>query len=199
LEIDVPVPTLHRLAAAAGVLCAFALCFNVARRGGLVPSTDLARAAAPLAQLFGLWLLTGLYASIRARTGSHGLVGYALNSFGLAGLVGCEYVVNFVFPYVPPATVAELIDGLTGAVFTGTQAVFLTGALLFAAALARGGHPPVAVGLYATGAVAVGLRGILPDATLGPGLLLAAIGLGRLAVGLHRSAALTAPALGQGH
>ena len=183
-----PVPTLHRLAAIAGTLCALALCFNAARRGGLVPSTDLARAAAPLAQLFGLWLLTGLYAAIRARSGTLGLVGYALNSLGLAGLVGCEYVVNFVFPYVPPATVADLLDGLAGAVFTGTQVVFLAGVVLFAAALARGGQPLVAVGLYALGAVIIGLRGILPDATLYPGLVLAAIGISWLAAALYRSA-----------
>lgn len=182
-----PVPTLHRLAAIAGMLCAFAICFNAARRGGLVPSTDLARAAAPLAQLFGLWLLTGLYTSTRERTGVLGLAGYALNSLGLAGLVGCEYVVNFVLPFVPPATVADLLDGLAGAVFTGTQAVLLVGALLFAAALARGGHPPVAVALYATGAVAIGLRGVLPDVTLNPGLVLAAIGLAWLAAALYRS------------
>ncbi|TQM35079.1 hypothetical protein [Pseudonocardia cypriaca] len=187
-----PVPTLHRLAAIAGMLCAFAICFNAARRGGLVPSTDLARAAAPLAQLFGLWLLTGLYTSTRERTGVLGLAGYALNSLGLAGLVGCEYVVNFVLPFVPPATVADLLDGLAGAVFTGTQAVLLVGALLFAAALARGGHPPVAVALYAIGAVAIGLRGVLPDVTLNPGLVLAATGLAWLAAALYRSTERTA-------
>lgn len=186
-----PVPTLHRLAAVAGMLCAFAICFNAARRGGLVPSTDLARAAAPLAQLFGLWLLTGLYASIRARTGVLGLAGYALVSLGLAGLVGCEYVVNFVLPFVPPVTVADLLDGLAGAVFTATQVVFLVGALLFAAALARGGHPPVAVALYAIGAVAIGLRGVLPDVTLNPGLVIAAVGLAWLAAGLYRTAERT--------
>lgn len=191
-----PVPTLHRLAAIAGTLCALALCFNAARRGGLVPSTDLARAAAPLAQLFGLWLLTGLYAAIRARSGTLGLVGYALNSLGLAGLVGCEYVVNFVFPYVPPTTVADLLDGLAGAVFTGTQVMFLAGVVLFAAALARGGQPLVAVGLYALGAVIIGLRGILPDATLYPGLVLAAIGLAWLAVALYRSAPVAEKAQG---
>jgi hypothetical protein len=188
----VPVPTLHRLAAIAGMLCAFAICFNAARRGGLIPSTDLARAAAPLAQLFGLWLLTGLYTSTRERTGVLGLVGYALNSLGLAGLVGCEYVVNFVLPYVPPTTVADLLDGLAGAVFIGTQAVLLVGALLFAAALARGGHPPVAVALYAIGAVGIGLRGVLPDVTLNPALVLAAIGLAWLAAGLYRSTERTA-------
>lgn len=188
-----PVLTLRRLAAIAGLLCALALCFNAARRGGLIPSTDLARAAAPLAQLFGLWLLIGLYATIRERTGRLGLTGYALNSLGLAGVVGCEYVVNFVFPNVSPATVAELLDGLTGAVFTGTQVVFLVGALLFATALVRAGQPPVAVALYAIGAVAIGLRGILPDVTLNPGLVLAAIGLGGLAVALYRSAERAAP------
>jgi hypothetical protein len=190
----VPVPTLHRLAAIAGMLCAFAICFNAARRGGLLPSTDLARAAAPLAQLFGLWLLTGLYTSTRARTGVPGIAGYALNSLGLAGLVGCEYVVNLVLPYVPPETVADLLDGLAGAVFTGTQAVFLLGALLFAAALARGGHPPVAVALYAIGAVAIGLRGVLPDITLNPGLVLTATGIAWLAAGLFRSTERTGAA-----
>jgi hypothetical protein len=191
-----PVPTLRRLAAIAGLLCALAICFNAARRGGLVPSTDLARAAAPLAQLFGLWLLTGLYMDVRERTGRHGLTGYALNSLGLAGLVGSEYVVNFVFPFVPAATVAELLGGLAGTVFTVTHVVFLLGALTFGAALVRAGQPPVAAGLYALGAVAIGLRGVLPDGTLGPGLVLAAVGLGWLAVGLYRSAERPAAAEG---
>lgn len=184
-----PTDSLRRWAANAGLLCAFALCFNAARRAGLVPTTDLGRAVAPLAQLFGLWLLTGLYAASCKRSGALGLVGYALNSLGLAGLVGCEYIVNFVLPTLPPATVAGLLNGLTGTMFTVTQLVFLLGALVFAVALLRAGQPVVAICLYVLGAVAIGLRGVLPDVTLNPGLVLAGIGLGWLAVVLHRSAA----------
>jgi hypothetical protein len=87
--------TLYRIAAVAGLLCALALCFNAARRGGLLPTNEFTRGLAPMAQLLGLPVLTALYLHIRPRAGTLSLVGYAANSAGLAGLVGAEYVINF--------------------------------------------------------------------------------------------------------
>jgi len=65
--------------------------------------------------------------------------------------------------------------------------VFLLGALIFAIALVRAGQPMVWTGLYALGSVAIGLRGVLPDVTLNPGLVVAGIGLGGLALALYRA------------
>lgn len=171
------VTTLRRLGGLAGLLCGLALCFNAVRRGELVPTTELTRALAPLAQLFGLFLLTALYARVHAATGRTGLVGYVLQSLGLAGLVGAEYIVNFVFPYLPEDEVQGFVDGPAGTMFTVTQVVFLTGVLVFAVALLRSGLVPVpGVLLYTIGAVPIGLRGVLPDVTLNPGLVVAGIG-----------------------
>lgn len=188
--------TLRRLGGLAGVLCGLALCFNAARRGEIIPTTQFTRSLAPLAQLFGLFLLTTLYVRVRAATGRLGLTGYALNSAGLAGLVGAEYIVNFVFPYLPQDEVQRFVDGHAGAMFTLTQVVFLTGALVFAAAMLRSRRLPAGpVLLYAVGAVPIGLRGVLPDVTLNPGLVVAAIGAIWLGWALWSTAAeRTAPA-----
>lgn len=179
--------TVYRIAAVAGLLCALALCFNAARRGGLLPTNEFTRGLAPLAQLFGLPVLTALYLHVRPRAGALGLAGYAANSAGLAGLVGAEYVVNFVFPYLPTAQVTALVAGVTGTMFTLTQVLFLLGATVFAVALARAGSlPPVGAALYLLGAIPIGLRGVLPDVTLNPGLVVAALGVGVLALALWR-------------
>ncbi|PZF81144.1 hypothetical protein [Jiangella anatolica] len=169
--------TLRRLGGLAGILCGLALCFNAARRGDVIPTTQFTRSLAPLAQLFGLFLLTTLYVRVRAAAGRIGLVGYVLNFAGLAGLVGAEYIVNFVFPYLSDDEVQRFVDGHAGTMFTVTQVVFLTGVLVFVVALLRSRLVPAAgVLLYAIGSVPIGLRGVLPDVTLYPGLVLAAAG-----------------------
>lgn len=89
--------TLYRLCAGAGMYSAFQLVFNIARRTGALPDTVLTRGFAPLSATFGLLALTGLYLWQRQETGRLGLVGYALNAIGLAGSVGIEYVLNYVF------------------------------------------------------------------------------------------------------
>ncbi len=180
--------TLYRIAAVAGLLCALALCFNAARRGGLLPTNEFTRGLAPMAQLLGLPVLTALYLHIRPRAGTLGLVGYAANSTGLAGLVGAEYVINFVFPYLPPAQVTALIDGATGTMFTITQVLFLLGATVFAVALARSGSlPALGAALYLLGAIPIGLRGVLPDVTVNPGVVIIGLGIGVLAYALLRN------------
>lgn len=170
--------TLYRLGGLAAVLCGVALAFNAARRGDVIPTTELTRSFAPLAQLFGLFAITAFYARTRDATGTTGLVGYALNFLGLAGLVGAEYIVNFIFPYVEQSEVDRFVDGHAGTMFTVTQVVFLTGALVFSIALLRSRQlPAVAIVLYLIGSVPIGLRGVLPDATLNPGLVVAGAGL----------------------
>lgn len=189
------VTTLRRLGGLAGLLCGLALCFNAVRRGELVPSTEFTRALAPLAQLFGLFLLTTLYVRVRAATGRTGLVGYVLNSVGLAGLVGAEYIVNFVFPYLSDDEVQGFVDGPAGTMFTVTQVVFLTGVLVFVVALLRSRLVPApGVLLYGIGAVPIGLRGVLPDVTLYPGLVLAALGAAWLGWALWSGADVERPA-----
>ncbi|MET9887033.1 hypothetical protein ABZZ20_28600 [Streptomyces sp. NPDC006430] len=185
-----PTHTLYRLAGWAGAVSAAILVLNSVRRGGLIPD-DLAftHVLAPLAEAFGLFLITGLFLADRRRSGTLGLLGYTLNFLGMAGLLGVEYILNLVFPELPKAQITGLVDGLTGTMFKASSMVYLAGAVVFGASLWKAGRAPrVAVAAYALGAVPVSLRGVLPTATFPPGLLLMAIGVALLGVTLIRRA-----------
>lgn len=101
--------SVHRVAAAAGFVCAVLLVVNSARRAGLLPETALTHAIAPFAALAGLLAITGIYLLIRGTTGVLGLLGYVLNSAGLAGAFAIEYTLHFVFPYLGGGTVSGLL------------------------------------------------------------------------------------------
>jgi hypothetical protein len=163
--------TLYRLSAVAGFLCALILLVNAGRRGGLIANSDLTHVIAPLAEIFGLAAISGLYFRQRGRGGGLGLVGYGINFVGMAGLVGAEFILNLIFPALPAAQVTALLAGPTGAVLKASSVLFLIGAILFGAALWRVAVlPRPAVLLYALGSVPIGLRGVLPAITLPLGL-----------------------------
>ncbi|WP_405010566.1 hypothetical protein [Kitasatospora sp. NBC_01539] len=187
---------LDRPAGWAGLTSAAILLLNAARRGGLIPD-DLAftHVLAPLAEGFGLFLVTGLFLAVRERGGALATVGYALNFLGLAGLLGVEYILNLVFPELTGDQITGLVDGLTGRVFTASSVVFLTGVLLFGAALWQARTVPrTAVAAYVLGAAPVALRGVLPAVTFPPGLLVMALGVAGLGIALVRSTAARATA-----
>ncbi|GAA0660010.1 hypothetical protein GCM10010193_08630 [Kitasatospora atroaurantiaca] len=194
-----PTQTLYRLAGWAGAISAAILLLNSARRGALIPD-DLAftHALAPLAEAFGLFLITGLYLADRQRSGTLGAVGYTLNFLGMAGLLGVEYILNLVFPELTKAQITSLVGGLTGVMFTASSIVFLAGAVVFGAALWRAGQAPRgAVAAYVLGATPVALRGVLPTATFPPGLLVMAVGVACLGITLiKRAPRLGLPAAG---
>ena len=168
---------LYRLAGAAAVLSALILVLNAARRVDLVPANGLTHGIAPLTLVFGIFALTGIYLWQRRESGTLGLVGYALNAVGVAGVLGIEFVVNFVFPYLDSGQVTALLDGATGTVFLVVSIVFLVGTLTFAAAtwLARR-LPAGAMMLYAVGFTPVALRGVVPDGVVLAGYVVGAIG-----------------------
>ena len=181
-----PARTLYRLAGWAGAVSAGILVLNAARRGHLIPDNlPVTHALAPLAEAFGLLLLTGVFLAAHRRTGTLGTLGYALNFLGLAGLLGVEYILNLVFPELTKAQIATLINGLTGTMFTATSIVFLTGAIIFGVALWQTKQTPrAAVAAYVLGATPVALRGVLPAATLPPGVLVMAIGIAWMGITL---------------
>lgn len=53
--------TLYRLSAVAGFLCALILLINAGRRGGVIANSDLTHVIAPLGEVFGLVVISGLY------------------------------------------------------------------------------------------------------------------------------------------
>ncbi|MCK2218461.1 hypothetical protein MF672_032395 [Actinomadura sp. ATCC 31491] len=169
---------LHRVAAVAGVGCGLLLVVNAARRGGLVPETAFTHAVAPFGALTGLLAVTGIYLAVRHRAGTLGLVGYVLNSAGLAGAFAVEYILHYVFPYLGGGTVAALLAGATGTAFLVTSAVLVTGVVVFGVAAARSGRMPVvAAGLYVAGMLPGSLRNLVPEPVYLGGLVVAAAGV----------------------
>ncbi|HEX4813728.1 MAG TPA: hypothetical protein VFV66_13355 [Nonomuraea sp.] len=178
----------YRVAATAGVVCALLLVVNSARRAGAVPENGLTHAIAPFAALTGLLALTGIYLAIRRTSGGLGLAGYVLNSAGLAGAFAIEYIVHFVFPYLGGGAVSTLLAGGTGRAFLVTSVVLVIGVLTFGAAAIRSGAMPVAaVLLYVVGMIPGSLRNLVPLPVYLGGLVMAAAGIGWMAMRLWSS------------
>ncbi|GGP11706.1 hypothetical protein LDL08_31880 [Nonomuraea glycinis] len=169
---------LYRIAAVAAYVCAVLLVVNVLRRAGVVPETALTHAIAPFGALTGLFAITGLYLLIRGSAGNLGLVGYLLNSAGLAGAFAIEYALHFIFPSLDGATVTGLLAGGTGMAFLVTSVVLVAGVLTFGAAALRSGLlPPPGVALYVVGMIPGSLRSALPAPVYLIGLVVAAAGI----------------------
>lgn len=176
---------LTRVVSASGLLTAVVLLLNAGRRATLLPDTAGLHAVAPLAEAFGLLTLTGLYLH-HTRSGTRFvLLGYLLSFLGLGGLLGAEFVTNLVFPAVGATETQALLHGLAGTEFTIASIVYLIGSALFGVALWSDRQlPRVATVAYVLGSAVVALRGVLPNVTLVPGLVLAAFGIGWLSVAL---------------
>ncbi|GAA3623309.1 hypothetical protein GCM10022419_131200 [Nonomuraea rosea] len=175
----------YRVTAAAGFVCAVLLVVNSARRAGFLPETAFTHAIAPFGALTGLLAITGIYLLIRSTAGTLGLVGYVLNSAGLAGAFAIEYILHFVFPYLGGGTVTGLLAGSTGRAFLVTSVVLLAGVLTFSAAAIRSGAMPVVgVVLYAAGMIPGSLRNLMPVPIYLIGLVAAAAGIAWMAARL---------------
>ena len=106
--------TFYRGAAAAGGGSAVVLLINAAKRAEVIPTSAFTQLVAPLAQIFALVLITGLYVAFGRRSGRLGLAAYLLNAFALAALVGVEFVINLVFAELPTETIDSLRAGPLG-------------------------------------------------------------------------------------
>jgi hypothetical protein len=93
---------LIRAAGYAGVLGALVLFVNAVKRAGLIPTTPATQLAAPLAEVFALALVTGLFLACDAGRDMLGRIAFALEFLALALLVGVEFVINLVFVEVAP-------------------------------------------------------------------------------------------------
>ncbi len=187
-------PTLFRLTALAGVVSALVLVFNFLRRAEVVPDIAATQALAPLSATFGLIAVTGLFFWHRreGRIGAVGTAGYAVNLFGLTGVLGIEYIANVIFPRLDDAVVDELVAGPAGTVFMVISVLFLLGVLAFTGVLVRGGLVPrVAAALYGAGFAAIALRTLLPEALVAAGGFAAAAALAMMSLTLYRRAEST--------
>ncbi|MGJ6968277.1 hypothetical protein ACSDR0_40850 [Streptosporangium sp. G11] len=169
---------LYRATAAAGLVCAVLLLFNILRRAGVLPETTVTHAIAPFGALAGLLAITGLYLLIRGTAGRLGLIGYLLNSAGLAGAFAIEYTLHYVFPLLGRSTIDGLLSGGTGRAFLVTSVVLIAGVLTFSvAALRSGALPAVAIAFYAAGMIPGSLRNLVPVPVYLAGLVIAAVGI----------------------
>lgn len=182
---NVAASTLYRVAAVAGIGGAVVLVVNAAKRAALIPASTATQLVAPLAEVLGLALVTGLFFAASRRTGAWGLVAYLLNSLALASLIGAEFVINLVFSQVSPELRGDLLAGPLGLGLTIASGLFLLGSLAFAASLIVAREVPVgAVALYSIGAIPVALRAFVPELVLDLGLVVLAAGIGWLSIWL---------------
>lgn len=200
-----PVPaTLYRVAAAAGCASAVVLLVNAAKRAELIPTSAFTQLVAPLAQIFALARVAGLYLAVGRRTGTFGLVAFLVNALALSALVGVEFVINLVFSELPVETIEALRDGSLGIALTAASILFLLGTLAFVTAMLRTRVLPTApLVLYAVGVVPIALRAFVPEAILDLGLVTLAVGVAWLGIWLFgsssRIATTTMPGTASAH
>ena len=114
-KIQVLLPALLiKIFAFAGFLSAAILVVNAAKRAEVIPTSPFTQLAAPLAQLAAIGLVIGIYLVISRKAGALGTAGAVLSIMSLAGLVGVEFVLNLVFPYVDPGVITVLRAGPLG-------------------------------------------------------------------------------------
>lgn len=175
--------TLYRLAAAAGMGSAVILLVNAAKRGSLIPASDLTQLLAPFAEVFALGFVIGLFMAFGRRAGLFGLVAFVMNFVALASLEGVEVVINLIFAKLPLETITELRAGPLGLMLTVASMLFLVGSLAFVASMFAGkGVPRIPLILYAVGVVPIAFRAFVPELALDLGLVSLGAAIGWLAV-----------------
>jgi hypothetical protein len=173
----------------AGFISAIVLVVNAAKRAEILALSPATQLAAPLAQLMAIGLIVGIYVATPAMRGRLGSIGVVLYVASLVGLVGVEFVINLVFPYVAPEIIGELRAGPLGIALTVASVSFLLGTIIFYSALWRVvGSPKVAIIVSVLSSVPIALRTAFPEVVLQIGLVGLAVGVSMLTVWLIRSA-----------
>ncbi|MGO4785190.1 hypothetical protein [Cryobacterium sp. W22_MBD10_FK3] len=161
------------------------LVVNALKRAEILPLTPATQLAAPLAQLLAIGLITALFAAVRSMHGKLGSIGVVLYVGSLVGLVGVEFVINLVFPYVAADAIPTLLAGPLGIAFTVASVSFLLGSILFFAALWRvKGAPKVALVIAMVSSIPIALRMAFPELVLQIALVGLAVGIVLLTVWL---------------
>ncbi|WP_461187609.1 hypothetical protein [Arthrobacter sp. Z4-13] len=179
---------LVKVLAIAGFLSAAILALNSAKRSGVIPTSPITQLAAPVAQLAAIGLVIGIYLVISQKAGVLGICGAALSVASLAGLVGVEFVLNLVFPYLDRDVVAMLRSGPLAIALTAVSVLFLFGTVVLMLALWRTSNAPRgAVLLYAVSTLPIALRTVFPEIVLQLGLIGLAAAITWLAIWILRN------------
>ncbi|WP_255770724.1 hypothetical protein [Pseudarthrobacter sulfonivorans] len=196
IQVDLPAAFV-KIFALAGFLSAAILLVNAAKRAGIIPTSPFTQLAAPVAQLAAIGLVLGIYVLVSRRAGALAAAGAVISVVALAGLVGVEFVLNLVFPYVDPGVNAALRAGPLGIALTAVSMLFLLGTVVLMLALWRGSSVPKAlVVLYTASVIPIALRTVFPEMVLQLGLVGLAVAITGLAVWMLRSVPETAGGTG---
>jgi hypothetical protein len=181
-------PSLRPVFVIAGFAAAIVLLVNAAKRAEILALSPVTQLVAPVAQLMAVGLVVGIYVATPAIRGRLGSIGVVLYSASLVGLVGVEFIINLVFPYVTPEIIGELRAGPLGTALTVVSIAFLTGTLVFYAALWRVAQSPkLAIIITVFSSVPIALRAAFPEVVLQLGLVGLAVGVTMLTFWLFRS------------
>jgi hypothetical protein len=172
----------------AGFVAAIVLVINAAKRAEILPLSAATQLVAPLAQLMALALVIGIFVATPAMRGRLGSIGVLLYGASLVGLVGVEFIINLVFPYVAPEVIGELRAGPLGTALLVVSLSFLVGTILFYGALWRVAQSPkLAIIVSILSTVPIALRTAFPETVLQIGLVGLAIGVTMLTIWLMRA------------
>jgi hypothetical protein len=182
-RIQVYLPAaLIRIFAMAGFLSAAILLVNAAKRAGIIPTSPFTQLAAPIAQIAAIGLVIGIYVLVSRRAGALGATGAVISVVALAGLVGVEFVLNLVFPYIDPGVITALRAGPLGIALTVVSMLFLLGTVVLMLALWRSSNVPRGVVvLYTASVIPIAFRTVFPETVLQLGLLGLAVAITLLA------------------
>ena len=188
---------LIRILAFAGFISAAILLVNAAKRAGIIPTSPFTQLAAPIAQIAAIGLVIGMYLLISGKVGTLAASGAVISVMSLAGLVGVEFVLNLVFPYIGQDVVAVLRSGPLGIAFTVVSMIFLLGTVIFMFALWRTSSVPKgAIILYTASSLPIALRTVFPETVLQLGLVGLAVAAALLAFWMLREVPRTTAADG---
>lgn len=118
----------------------------------ILPDSFVVSTLGLCAALFGLWLLTAIFLLQRSEAGLLGDIGYALNSAGLALMVGVSFVFNYAFPHMDEVARSATFSGTSGAMLQGSYVVYTVGVIVFGAAIIKARRFPAGAAiLYIVG------------------------------------------------
>jgi len=109
-----------------------------------------------LVNILGLWVLIAIYLGQREASGAFGLIAYAIQSFGMALVVGFLFTQAFVLPELDAAQREAVLAGPIGLAAVVALAIVTLGAVLFGIATLRARvFPPWAALLLMAGFIIV--------------------------------------------
>ena len=147
-----------------------------------------------LVNTLGLWVLAALYFRQRAASGVFGLIAYAVQSFGMALVIGFLFTQAFVLSGLDAAQRAAVLAGPTGVATVISLAIVTVGAVLFGIATLRAGvFPKWAALLLMIGFIMAPIGAFAPHLVKSLGEVILSIGLIGLSYALVSGAAEAQP------